>query len=395
MNNILEQNDQLGYYMVGTEKHYIKPQALIRATETGHFPEWNFNKEAFEKFPWHAEPATNLKELYRMRAQQIRDKYDYIRLEVSGGGDSSTVAYSFINNKIHLDEVVFRYPKTGEKNVTDDPFNTKPENTLSEFKYAAKPLLEWIATHSPRTKITIHDYSQDMLESGHDEGWVFRTKDYFQPGHAFKHTVDAVDSHKRTLDQGLRVCMLWGVDKPKVCIKDSKWYLYFMDVQANNANPEVGQWNNITNEYFYWSPELPELLAKQAHMIKAWFDQPHNTYLQHLARWPNYSFAQRTTFEHIIKPLIYPDYDPTTFQTSKPTNSFYNEMDQWFYQNFQETRAFKIWQAGLDHLVKNIDAKFFNNEMGRPVGFVGFISPFYYLGDATFTDPGTNKHFKF
>jgi len=395
MNNLLEQNDQLGFYMVGTEKHYIKPQALIRATETGHFPEWNFNKEAFEKFPWHAEPATNLKELYRMRAQQIRDKYDYIRLEVSGGGDSSTVAYSFINNKIHLDEVVFRYPKTGEKNVTDDPFNTKPENTLSEFKYAAKPLLDWIAVHSPRTKITIHDYSEDMLASGHDEGWIFRTKDYFQPGHAFKHTVDAVDSHKRTLDQGLRVCMLWGVDKPKVCIKDSKWYLYFMDVQANNANPEVGQWSNITNEYFYWSPELPEMLCKQAHMIRHWFDQPNNKYLQHLARWPNYSFAQRTTFEHIIKPLIYPDYDPTTFQTSKPTNSFYNEMDQWFYQNFQETRAFKVWQAGLKYLVDNIDPKYFNNEMGRPVGFVGFISPFYYLGEAHFVDQGINTHFKF
>jgi hypothetical protein len=168
-----------------------------------------------------------------------------------------------------------------------------------------------------------------------------------------------------------------------------------MDVQANNANPEVGQWNNITNEYFYWTPDLPELLCKQAHTIRKWFDLPSNTYLQHLARWPNYSFAQRTTFEHIIKPLLYPDYDPATFQTSKPTNSFYNEMDHWFYTNFQGTHTWNVWQAGLKHLVDNIDPKYFNNELGRPVGFVSFISPFYYLGDAAYQDTGINNHFKF
>lgn len=391
----LETNPKLGFYTVGNQRHFIKPQALIAATRTGQFPEWNFNRDIFDPYPWAVEPQVSLRELYRLRAQQLRDRYDYIRLEVSGGGDSSTAAYSFIMNGIHLDEVVFRYPKTGEKNVTDDPFNTKPENTLSEWRYAAQPFLKWVADHAPQTKITIHDYSEDMLRSGHDEDWIFRTKDYFQPGHAFKHTVDAVDSHKRTLDQGLKVCMLWGVDKPKVCIKDSKWYLYFMDIQANNANPEVGQWDNVTNEYFYWTPDMPELLCKQAHIIRQWFDLPSNTYLQHLARWPNYSFAQRTTFEHIVKPLLYPDYDPATFQTSKPTNSFYNEMDHWFYTNFQHTRAHQVWRAGLDYLVANIDAKFFNREMGRPVGFVGFISPFYYLGDAVYADSGINTHFKF
>jgi len=391
----LENNPKLGYYTVGQTRHYIKPRALIDATKTNQFPEWNFNRDVFDTYAWHQEPDLDLRALYRMRAQQLREKYDYIRLEVSGGGDSSTAAYSFIMNGIHLDEVVFRYPKTGEKNVTDDPFNTKPENTLSEWRYAAQPLLKWIADHAPQTKITIHDYSEDMLASGHEEDWIFRTKDYFQPGHAFKHTVDAVDSHKHTLDQGIKVCMLWGVDKPKVCIKDKKWYLYFMDVQANNANPEVGQWDNITNEYFYWTPDLPELLCKQAHIIRKWFDLPSNRYLQHLARWPNYSFAQRTTFEHIIKPLLYPDYDPATFQTSKPTNSFYNEMDQWFYQNFQETRAYHVWKAGLEHLINTIDPKYFNNEMGRPVGFVSFISPFYYLGDAAYVGTGINDHLKF
>lgn len=389
-----EENPKLGYYQIGDTKYYSKVVALTEATKTGQFPEWNFNRDLFDRINWSVEPNIDLRELYRMRAQQIRDRYDYIRLELSGGGDSTTVAYSFINNDIHLDEVVFRYPKTGEKNVADDPFNTKPENTLSEWRYAAKPILEWIAVHAPRTKITVHDYSEDMLSSDHDESWVLKTRDYFQPGHPFKFTVDAVDDHKRTLDAGLKVCQLYGIDKPKICIKDQKWYLYFMDVQANSANPDIGAYDNITNEYFYWTPDIPELLAKQAHIIKNWFNLESNKHLQHLVRWPNYSFAQRTAFEHIVKPLIYPDYDHTTFQTSKPTNSFYNEMDHWFYVNFTETHAYRVWKAGLEYLVDNIDPKFFNFEMGRPVGFIGFISPFYYLGDADFVDSGKNVHFK-
>ena len=86
---LLEQNDKLGFYTVGSTKHYIKPEALIDATKTGHFPEWNFNRNVFDHYAWDVEPELNLRELYRIRAQQLRDRYDYIRLEVSGGGDSA------------------------------------------------------------------------------------------------------------------------------------------------------------------------------------------------------------------------------------------------------------------------------------------------------------------
>ena len=391
----LEKNPSLGYYTVGTKQFFSKPEALIDATNTNQFPTWHFNHDIFGDINWTIEPSEDLRTLYKLRAQQLRDKYDYIRLEFSGGGDSTTTMYAFLKNNIHLDEIVFRYPKLGEKNVSDDPFNTKPENTLSEYRYAAKPLLDWVATHHPRTKITFHDYTENMLKSRHDESWVYQTRDYFQPGHLFKHTVAAVDEHKLFLDRGKSTCILWGIDKPKICIKDKKWYLYFMDVQANCANPNLDNYTNVVNEYFFWTPDMPKLLAKQAHMVTKWFMLPSNQHLQHLTRWPNYSFAQRTSFEHLIKPLIFPDYDMTLFQTSKPTNSFYNEMDNWFYQNFKETYAWNAWQAGLKYLVGNIDNKYFNKEMGNPVGFVAFISPFYYLGEANFEDPGTNLHFRF
>jgi hypothetical protein len=392
---ILEQNTNLGFYTVGGQKFFSKPMALIRATETNQFPEWNFNNEAFATQDWSINPSLDLRSLYRLRAQQIRQKYDYIRLEFSGGSDSTTVLYSFVHNNIHIDEVVFRYPKTGEKNVNDDPFNYKPENTLSEAKYAAYPILDWLKTAAPRTKITLHDYSENMLDEKNDESWVMKTKDYFQPGHSFKHAKFGLTEHQHQADSGKNICVLYGVDKPKICVKEKKWYAYFLDITANHSVTDGGEYSNVTTEYFFWSPELPELIIKQCHVIKDWFSLPQNKIFQYVCRWPNHSFVHKNAFESIARPLIYPDYDPTTFQTSKPTNSFYNEMDHWFYTNFKHTRQYTVWQAGLEHLVNTIDSKYFNYELGKPVGFVGFLSPFYYLGEADFIDSGINSFNRF
>ena len=107
----IETNDKLGYYTVGQEKIHHKPIALMRATETNQFPEWHFNRTQLDAQVWDVEPSASLQELYRIRAQQIRDKYDYIRLEFSGGADSTVVLYSFLNNGIFVDEIVTRWPK--------------------------------------------------------------------------------------------------------------------------------------------------------------------------------------------------------------------------------------------------------------------------------------------
>jgi hypothetical protein len=196
-------------------------------------------------------------------------------------------------------------------------------------------------------------------------------------------------------DTGKSTCVLYGIDKPKMCIKDQKWYLYFLDLQANHSNHVPDNYTNITNEYFYWTPDLPELVIKQAHTIKNWFSLPQNTHLQYLARWPNSSIAHRTAYEQMVKPLIYPDYDPATFQTNKPTNSFYNEMDYWFRANFSDTAVYKTQVAGQQLLMDKIDAKYFNKELGKPVGFVGFLSPFYCIGNAEYNSTGINDYTRF
>lgn len=378
-----EQNKKLGYYIVNDEIYYSKVHALVEASKGNSWPKWMFNESVYAKLDWTVEPQTSLTELYRMRAQQLRNKYDYIRVEASGGGDSTTAIFSFLLNGIHIDEVIFRYPQTGEKNVTDDPYDTTAKNTLSEWQYAAKPLLNWIATNYPNVKISIHDYSVDMLNDvNRDESWIFQTREYFQPGHSTKHHNFGTKEHRDLAETGKSICVLYGIDKPKCCVKDGQWFLYFNDQQANHSNPEIGDYTNITNEYFYWSPDLPELVMKQAHIVKNWFSLPQNAYLHHLVEWPNHRFSTRTAYEQIVKSLIYPDYDSATFQVAKPTVNFMNEMDHWFHTNFKDTNIYNVWKAGVDYAKTKIDARFMLHEHNEPVGFLSYLSPFYYLGDA-------------
>jgi hypothetical protein len=389
----IEQNPKLGYYTTGDRIHYSKVHALIDATKTNEFPHWDFNNKIYGAQNWTQEPETNLRDLYRIRAQQLRDRYDYIRVECSGGGDSTTVVFSFLLNNIHLDEIVFRYPKAGAGNIIISADNSKAENHLSEYEFATRPLFNWLRTHYPNIKITVHDYSEDMINNkSRDESWVYFSKDFLQPAHVTKFTNYHAINHRLLADTGKKICVLYGIDKPKLCIQDNNWYAYFIDFQANYANSDIGDYTNITNEYFYWTPDLPELVVKQAHIVRNWFNQPSNNHLQFVARWPNHSNVQRTAYEAMIKPLVYPDYDHQTFQVGKPATNFYCEIDHWFYSQFQDHPLYQSWKAGIGFVENSIDKKYFNWELDRAVGFVGFLTPFYLIGPAEYHN--TNKRYE-
>jgi len=380
-----EPNKKLGYYLVDNEIYYNKYHALLEATKKKMPVKWFFNEDVFIRYPWYIEPEDSLEELYRRRAQQLRDTYDYIRVEASGGSDSTQVIFSFLLNNIHLDEVIFRYPKGGEKDLVGNARDLRSENTLSEWQFAAQPLLDWIATNYPKVKITVYDYTDALVEEAEhkDESWIFKTRHYLQPGHINKYQAVATQDHKKLIEKNLRICVLWGVDKPKITIKDDKFFFYFMDGQASHTDQVVE--NNITNEFFYWSPDACDILAKQAHLIKHWFEMPEHANMQNLLQWPNTNFAGRTVYEQVVKAIVYPKYDINTFQTFKPTNNIYNEMDFWFHYNFKNTRPYQVWRAGIDYVVNNLASEFISNMLDKPSNIKTFESMLYCFGDSKIT----------
>lgn len=382
----IEQNPKLGYYKVGSEVFYSKPTAYLYASKTKQKPSWHFNDLVFAKGDWTIEPETSLRELYRMRAQQLRERYDWIRVEASGGGDSTTAIFSFLLNGIPLDEVVFRFPKTVGSTAVYDPWNTSADNTLGEAEFAAKPLMTWIKTNYPEVTVTIQDYSENLLADDYlkDESWIYSTRDWFQPGHGIKHSNFNTKEHRDLADSGKSICALYGIDKPRMTIIENNWYFYFNDVMCNHPCPVVGDNTNITTELFYWTPDLPELVVKQVHMIKNWFELPQNQHLQYMVNWSGNLSKERTAYEHVAKSIIYPDYDLETWQTSKPTNSFYNEMDHWFYKNMTGTDRYQAWDAGLQYLANNIDSDLLTYELNKPTGLKPNYTPNYYFGTTNY-----------
>ena len=51
-----------------------------------------FHDHLFKKFDWTVEPDVSLQNLYKLRAQQIRDEYDYVILSFSGGSGTGATA---------------------------------------------------------------------------------------------------------------------------------------------------------------------------------------------------------------------------------------------------------------------------------------------------------------
>ena len=98
--------DKMGVYKIGDLKFHSKLEAIEMHAKTGIHPHWDFNEAVYSSYDWTKEPDTSISELYRQRAQQIRDRYDYVILNYSSGADSQTILDTFIKHDIKIDEIV-------------------------------------------------------------------------------------------------------------------------------------------------------------------------------------------------------------------------------------------------------------------------------------------------
>ena len=91
------------------KRYYNKLKAVVDAVPHGWWPHFYFHEDKFSKYNWAVEPKETLSELYKNRAKSIREKFDHITIEFSGGADSWTALYSFLRQGLHVDVVSHRY----------------------------------------------------------------------------------------------------------------------------------------------------------------------------------------------------------------------------------------------------------------------------------------------
>jgi len=365
-----------GYYSVNNNIYINKFEALMASKQNGGQVIWHWHTE-YDQINWQVDSPLSVKEVYKLRAQQLRDKYDYLILCFSGGADSSTVLNTFITNNILLDEVYVRWPLSATQNQYNP--NTKdinPSNMLSEWDFAIKPQLEILQKNYPNIRITLVDSSQKVLDTKFSDNLILQSSSCVPIG--WWAALSGMSQQEiKILDGNGSVGTIFALDKPQIAIQNNKVYCYFLDSLMAETLPPNAPSRNI--EFFYWTKNMPEVTYVQARAI-----------YNHIKLYPQYkSFCQfggvfdstkKYHWDRYIKTIIYPDWDINTFQVKKNENSVYNDTYLWARQMI-DRNSYQAWESMINNLFSSLSDQHTKYIHGRPSGFAGFISKMYYLGD--------------
>ena len=379
----MDYQDKLGVYRVGDLKFYSKLEAIEMHTKTGIHPHWDFNEAVFSSYDWTVEPKEDIKDLYRRRAQQLRDKYDYIVLMFSGGADSTTVLRSFLDNDIKLDEAVsyMSYDATGDR---DHFFN-------AEIFRVSIPVAEQLKTQYPWLKHRVIDLTElivDYYNKGENKfNWIYEMNMCFSPNNTCKESLPLkIKEWADLIHAGKKFCVLWAHDKPRICHENGKFLFKFIDIVDNAATVKsiAGQ-QPYTDVLFYWTPDVPEILIKQGHIIKNYLSQPGIENLPFVSREKS-DLAYREVngikywlSNHGVHTLIYPNWDIRTFTNGKASSAIFTERDSWFFELSAGHNIKQNWFTGLDKLWKLIPDYWKNVPEDIHAGVKACWSKNYYL----------------
>jgi hypothetical protein len=363
------------YELISGKKHQIRKHM------TKCFFSPIFNDDEYSSIDWGVPIQENLDELYRRRAQQLRDSYDYLALYFSGGADSSNMLRAFLTNNIFIDEIVMQSPEPVKKTFNDK--DTSDANVYSEIPYSAVPILNELKNLiHPNTVIRYQDTSQGLIELFNHEDWFeqhpFGVTLALNPL-ARQHTA-FTDAHILKLcDTGKRTAQLIGTDKPLLMYDGKDYYSYFLDVTALHAPPVDLTKREISDkayhtEFFYWTPDMPEIAIKQAQEVKQHCELDIrirtsvcniNTHIGEL--------------RSILHPIIYPSSSEVLFQVSKGTltGGGLRKKDQWFWDIATSLQKFN-YRGAVTYLQNNINASCFTNS-DIDLGLTGHRSRLYKL----------------
>lgn len=322
----------------------------------------------------------SLELLYKQRAEQLREKYDYLILNYSGGSDSHNILWTFIKHNIKLDHIVVQWPESlMDKGLySPNTIDKSNANFHSEWDFVIKKDLQWLSLHKPEIKIEILDWAYSITEKFYNDD-LFLCDVNNAPSIARsqkQHTFSPTEGSLAL--KGSTVGSIYGVDKIGITEKEGKWFYFFTDTGCMaHANPD----NPNGTEYFYWTPDLPELVITQAFKLKQYYES--RPLLRHLVKsrgerlltepsFRNFTYAdymrEYNQLCEIYKLVCYPYWTFDRFQADKPfvlldgfkmgTRAWDNILTN--LPNFD--RAQQSWEYLWKSYLGQIDMKFMRNQ---------------------------------
>ena len=368
-----------GFYEYGDQQFVLKEAALAAALHK-HDPDpkikFNFNHDVFGRIDWQTEPTSSINDLYKDRAQQLRDQYSYLILMYSGGSDSRQVLHSFLDNGIFLDEVVTIHP---QRLMSSTPVVADPEHShafLFEFDLTTVPGLKDISARSPKTKITVVDSSDDIQNLyGNESYWADRQPSSRLGSGYWTVSTNAGQQHaRRASDKHSSAAVIYGCDKPNVCLRQGHLYFFFVDTgfagsqSQRHTNPV-----NFDAVSFFSAADAPLIPVKQSHMIRRALSQVPALYRA-------FSMDGRTSWNprlrEITKHIVYPSWDTKIFQANKLSHFTFEDC-----RDFLQRVDPRIYQAQISR------KKHFNGQYNlistisnKHIFMIHSPSPEYFVG---------------
>ena len=374
--------DKLGFYRVGDLKFYSKLEAIEMHTKTGIHPHWDFNEAAFGSYDWTVEPKESLLELYRQRAQQIRDQYDYVILSYSGGADSTTAMESFLYNDIKLDEVVsfLNYEAEGDRNGWFS----------AEIFRTAAPNIARLQEKYPWLKHRIVDLTQIELDFFSDRenkfNWIYEVNMSFSPNNVARESFALkIKEWADIINSGKKLCIVWGIDKPRVYHVDGKFLARFIDfIDVAVTVKSISGQQPYTDELFYWTPDLPKICIKQAHTIMNYLKGDVSTLMHVSHEKSDIAYRELNQKKYWLShdgvhSLIYPGWNIDTFSCGKTPSIIFTNRDRWFFNLQEEHIVKKHWKTGLEKLWQILPDYWKTNPQDLSAGFKACWSRDYFL----------------
>ena len=376
--------DNFGFYRIADFKFYSKLEAMEMHAQTGIHPHWDFNEAVFSSMDWTQEPVETLEDLYCQRAQQLRNEYDHLVLWYSGGADSDNVLHSFINNDIKLDEVAsfVNYEATKEK---INFLNAEIYEVASEKILQAK-LKQPDLTHR------IVDLCQPTIDEFQNKeskfDWIYHFHSIITVNAVARQRLPlAVKEWRDMFEQGKKVGFIFGAEKPRISQTSSGNYVFkFLDVLdtmvSAGAQIRNDPWDNP--EFFYWTPDCPKIVIKQAHILKKYLKYADTT--SHWMTETKVDLASKKINGKTwwlsmdgVHTLIYPKWQPVLYQF-KPKSPLFSARDTWFMEMNDGEDSWRIWRNGLEKRWQAVDDYWKNDVDDMSKGYVSSWSREYNLG---------------
>jgi hypothetical protein len=195
---------------------------------------------------------------------------------------------------------------------------------------------------------------------------------------------DSVDDYKKIM-KDKKMVFIWGKDKPFIASENGKYFSYFFDNIDDCVGPLVQEkyHNGWYDELFYWTPDMPLLTIKQAHVMKNFLKICNDpTYYSDKvnATWYNPTINKWLRMD-MVKKVIYPKWSLNTFVERRTPSYIFSLRDEWLWKSNSNlvSEYIKIIKYYTENIPNSYDEKSIFDESIKKKRLTTFFSKKYWL----------------